>query len=182
MSQLNLDKIAATREVLLKRYPDYNKKATGERVLLAFSVLANDFKVREATGHNDGTWVTAILNGTELGPGYSWCAATVEFCCDVANANWGPSDRASAAVVNWYKLARKDGKLMSKPRRGCLCLRLNPDGVTGHIGICSGTLIGFVKSYEGNTSSGDTGSQDDGQGLYGRTRKSSFWQFYINLD
>ena len=177
----NAQAIQKVRDILLKRYPKYWNYANGERVLLAASVLANDIKVREI-GNNSGAWVTAILNGTKLGPGYPWCAAAIEFCCDVAKVQWGPTDRNSAAVRNWYNKAKADGRLKTKPERGYLCLWLNSNG-TGHIGVVANVLnTGKITSYEGNTSSGEAGSQRDGDGYYRRTRLKTVWEFYINLD
>lgn len=170
-------KIAKVQALLLDRYGnDFFKRAAGEKVLLAMSVLANDFKVREQGANNHGEWVEAILDTVNLDEGYAWCAASIVFCSKVANIKLP----AYAAVRQWVKWAKDNGRLLKKPERGCLVAYLNPDG-TGHIGACAGQLAGFTRSYEGNTSSGAHGSQRDGSGLFARTRLSKTWKYYISL-
>ena len=172
-------KIAKVQALLLDRYGnDFFKRPTGEKVLLAMSVLANDFKVREKGGNNYGEWCDAILDTTGLEEGNPWCAASIVFCTYVANTTHLPR---SARVKDWVNWAKKSGRLLSKPKRGCLCAYLNSDG-TGHIGIVAGSALGFVRSYEGNTSSGNSGSQRDGSGLFGRNRVKTVWKYYIDLD
>lgn len=174
-------KLAETLAVLTKRYPTYSELPNGERVLLAASVLVNDFKVEEV-GNNAGPWVAAFLAGVNLPTGYPWCAAFIEFCCDVAGASWGPGDRQSAAVINWRNTARTADRVRTKAARGRLCYFVNANG-TGHMGIVAGIQTdGRIISYEGNTSPGDEGSQRDGQGAYRRVRKPSVWHGYIELD
>lgn len=166
--------------VIDQRYPDYANYPNGERVLLAMSVLANDLHVHEV-GDNRGPDVKEILSHVGLGEGYKWCAASIEFCCDYANMPLGPSDRASAAVVNWMDWGRQAGRTRSKAARGRLCA-VHTSGIS-HIGIVAGIQEdGRIISYEGNTSSGLGGSQSDGGGLYCRLRRPSFWQTYIELD
>ena len=75
------------REILLERYPDYATKTPSEKLVLAASVLADDIKVREEGGNNMGDWVEAILGAVKLEGGYPWCAAMVEFCCDLIAVN-----------------------------------------------------------------------------------------------
>lgn len=175
------NKIDQVRSVLLQRYPAYNSLQNGERVLLAASVVVNDFKVREK-GTNAGPWVKEFLEGVQLGTGYPWCAAFIEFCCDVAGATWGPGDRASAAVISWKNAAKRDGRNRLKAARGRLCLYVKANG-TGHIGIVAGiSENGKIISYEGNTGPGDTGDQRDGDGAYRRLRPGSTWQTFIELD
>ncbi len=102
------------REILLERYPDYSTKTNPEKLVLAASVLADDIKVREEGGNNMGDWVEAILGAVKLEGGYPWCAAMVEFLCDIAGIQEGPSDRASAAVNEWFKWGKANGKLTNR--------------------------------------------------------------------
>ena len=164
------NKIQAVRSILDRRYPDYAHKGIGERTLLAMSVLANDIQVREV-GRNGGDWVTAILASCGLGPGNPWCAASIRFSQLVAGVIGGPSSGA-ASVKMWHDWAEGCGRLRSKPTRGRLCLFLQSDG-HGHIGIIAEVNGDQVTSYEGNTSSGESGSQRDGDGLYRRIRPCS---------
>lgn len=170
--------IQQVREILLRRYPDYDRLPAGERVLLAASVLANDIEVAEV-GANRGKWVEAILAGIGLGPGYPWCAAAIDFCCDVAQVQAGPQS-GRGAVRNWVDWARRQSRVRTEPDRGRLCYWLRPNG-TGHIGIVASVLGDKVVSYEGNTGPDDRGSQRDGDGMYCRKRDRLIWGGYITL-
>ena len=171
--------------ILRSRYPDYGSKPAGERILLAMSVLANDLRIRETGGANRGLYVEPIIAATGLNPqgGYSWCAATVEFCCEVANVPHGPTDPTSARVAAWINYGSQNGRLRQIPGRGMLCCRLNPDGVTGHMGIVAQVYPdGRLRTYEGNTSGGNLGSQDNGDGMYERIRPRGFFTRFIYMN
>lgn len=175
----NAEAILKVRSLLLARYPDYNRKSNNERVALAAGALRDDFKIREATGRNDGAWVTAILNGVQLGAGYKWCGALVKFVLDVAGVKTpGITAREFASVAEIRQWALAKGIVSRTPGRGYGAFRKSR-GVS-HVGISIGSLLGFTRSVEGNTSSGEAGSQDDGGGLYGRNRLTSFWDGFID--
>lgn len=174
---------AQVHAIIAQRYPNYDQKPAGERVLLAMSILANDLRVRERGGNNRGPMVEAIIASTGLkGTGaYAWCAATVELCCEIAGVTIGPSDPTSARVAAWRSYASAAGRLSTVPARGRLCLYVNPDG-TGHMGIVAQVLAsGKLRTYEGNTSDG-AGSQRDGDGLYERIRPAGFFVRFIDLN
>ena len=176
--------IERVRGILTDRYPDYKRKAPGDRVLLAFSVLATDLRVRESGGNNRGELVEAIIGSTGLPTtgGYSWCAATVEFCRTVAEVAPGPKDPVNARVSAWVEWASSNNRLLKVPARGRLATFLRTDG-TGHIGIVAAVRPdGSLRTYEGNTSSGDQGSQSNGDGLYQRIRPAGFFTRFITLD
>lgn len=175
------EKIEYVRTLLLKRYKSYWSMPASERFVLAVSVLIDDVKVREATGNNDGDWVKAILGATSLPEGYYWCAAAMAFCADVAKV-WRPKSRA-AAVSGWIDAAREEGRLLKTPKRGCFCA-VKSDGLS-HCGAVFSVNVNTkhsITSGEGNTSPGEKGSQQNGQGMYRRTRPLSFWDFYIKVD
>lgn len=169
-----------TRAILQRRYPKFDQFPAGERVLLVVSVLANDLKVREK-GRNGGSQVKEILATTGLGEGFAWCAALIKFAAQIAEVGWGPTGVDGARVWKWHALAAQENRLRTAPKRGYLCLWLN-ENKTGHIGIvASVSKNGRVTSYEGNTSSGDSGSQRDGDGAYRRVRAASIWEHYIEF-
>ena len=170
--------ITKVREILLARYANYWQLEGKERVVLAASVLADDIKVRE-TSNNHGEWVEAILGAVNLPGGYPWCAALIEFCCDVAKYEAGPSDRASAAVDSWYQWAKANGRITDKPERGYLCLWRRAGG--NHIGIINQAGRAILDSIEGNTTPGVVGNQRDGGGCYRRTRSKTSWTHFIAL-
>ncbi|MEQ1822767.1 MAG: CHAP domain-containing protein [Fimbriimonadaceae bacterium] len=171
--------IQSVRSLLTKRYPNYAQMPTGERVLLAMSTLALDFRVKES-GTNRGPWVEAILDCAGLGRGFPWCAAAINFACEVACAAIGPK-KGEAAVISWYRWAKTNQRLRVQPRRGSLALWLNPDG-SGHIGIVAGVTHRWITTYEGNTTSVELGSQRDGDGLYRRRRPRKTWEHFIELN
>jgi hypothetical protein len=181
MNQLTAELIQAVRAKLSARYPSYKSLPTSEKVLLAMSVLTADFKIRERTNRNDGTWVKGILGSVGLGEGFAWCAAGIKFCTLVADARIGPQTGA-AGVASWVAWGKRTDRLIDKPIRGALCYFVNKNG-TGHMGIVSGMQAnGDVISYEANTQPGESGDQRDGGGCYRRVRKPSVWDGYIELD
>jgi hypothetical protein len=174
------DAMTRVRNILLVRYPNYYDLDKNERVLLAAAVLADDIKVREEGENNHGEWIEAILGAVKLEEGYPWCAAMIEFCCDVAKVEQiGLSDRASAAVAEWHKWAEANGRITNDPKRGDLCLWLKAGG--NHMGIVVTPGNYYMNSIEGNTSSGATGSQRDGGGCYRRSRLRSAWTHFIRI-
>ncbi len=177
--------------ILLQRYPNYNESANGEKVLLAMSVLANDIKVREVGGNNQGANVKEILASTRTAEGAAWCAASIEFCFQIADVKIGPKPGVAAAVLQWRSWGDQSSRTRKKPARGRLAVRVmqvtNSNGKKSqnrHIGIVAGVVpnSGNIVSYEGNTNPGDSGSQNDGGGLYRRSRKSSYWTIFIEID
>lgn len=183
--------IEQVRKILQIRYPSYHDLPNGERVLLAMSVLANDINVAEEGGNNKGENVKEILASTYSLEGAAWCAASIEFCFQVAGIKFGPNPRVAAAVLQWQDWGQKSKRIRLKAGRGRLCIRIKlvenanrKHKQDRHIGIVSGIVAssGNVISYEGNTSSGESGSQNDGGGLHRRIRKSDYWTSYIDLD
>ena len=168
--------------ILHGRYPGYAQMKRGDRVLFAMSVLANDIKVREVGGNNHGPWVDAILGATGLGTGFAWCAAAIEFCCQVAGTTLGPT-KGAAAVANWRAWASQNRRIGIIPARGRLATRLNQDGLTGHMGIVAEVRAdGSLRTYEGNTMPGTEGDQRDGGGLYERIRPAGYFTKFIDLN
>jgi len=164
---------------LQSRIPGFDKLPNGEKVLQAMAYLADFVVVREELGANHGKYVDDFLKSCGLSPGYPWCAASINWCCEMLGV---PNpDKSDAAVIGWRNWARTTGRLNSEPKRGRLCYYLHANG-TGHIGIVKGFDGGLVSSIEGNTSSGNQGSQRDGDGLFRRTRKETVWEGYISLD
>lgn len=177
---------APTVEALaaLDRYASKAPPNTSERALLIMAFLADRCVVTESNGANRGPWVDFLIRESGLDPRDrpSWCAITLCFATKRAGC-WSAK---SARVIDWYRKAKAEGRLRSNPARGLACVHLNKnaDGSlkgTGHIGDCVAGALGWTKSIEGNTSPGDAGSQGDGDGLYRKTRRNSFWDGWIEL-
>jgi hypothetical protein len=175
--------INQVRTILKKRYPNFNSKGSAERLVLAMSVLANDIKVREIGGNNKGPWVGAILGSVGLDQGYSWCAASVDFCANAAGIKGaGPSTNAGQGrVKGWREWAVKAGRLHDEPKAGRLATLMH-DANSGHIeGVAEVFSNGSQRTYGGNTSSGEKGSQSDGGGFYMRTRPKGYFSKFIDM-
>jgi hypothetical protein len=170
------DKTELVRLRLEVRYPRFWFLTAGERTLLALAYLCDDIRVREV-GRNAGEWVCALLKSAGVPVGSPWCAAAIQFACTVSRA---PCPASAAAVSQWRNWARSTGRHRTSAKRGHLAYWLNSNG-TGHIGIVVGSAFGMVRTIEGNTSSGEAGSQRDGDGLYRRVRRASRWDGYIEL-
>ncbi len=126
----------------------------------------------ERTGHNDGAKIEYIIRRGGGAKGSSYCAYFVSLCLDSAKVKT-PAVRSG--------LARSFKRKTSIPAR---------DVLMGKVQIPPGTIIvwekgetinghtGFVRSWgtrsgttvEGNTSSGQSGSQADGDGIWIRKR------------
>jgi hypothetical protein len=73
--------------------------------------------------------------------------------------------------VDWF---RQRGQWGDSPQVGALVFySWGQNGVADHVGIVVSFDDGFINTYEGNTSSGDAGSQANGGGAYARTRPRS---------
>jgi len=168
------DLISQGRDWLNRKYPGYVSMSGRERRVLASAWLCDVIKPREATGNNDGPVVEAILANVGLGKGYPWCAAAQSLIADVAGV-WRP--KSGAAAVSTWRLAAKNSHRtidLKDIQRGDLVTALYSNG-TGHIGTVLIRIGPVVYSLEGNTGPGEEGSQRDGQGMYRRLRKVSFW-------
>jgi hypothetical protein len=140
----------------------------------ALHVARKHDRVREATGKNDGFWVSAFLKAAGLVGRYPWCAAYAYYC--LREAGWeakGPKHPASTYF--WWEWARDSGRLI-KPnsnaalletiKRGDLFVWNGKGG--GHIGFVLRVLPdGSFLTLEGNTNK--AGSRE-GDGVYDRVR------------
>jgi hypothetical protein len=149
-----------------------------ENALLVAAYLVDREKIRE-TGANRGYWVERFLRGVGLGPGYAWCAAFVAFA--LREAGWTDIPRGAAAVRNWAAWADRTGRHVAQPERGDLFYWLDPATKLGHIGFVVEASGGFLRTIEGNTSSGERGNQRDGDGAYRRTRVVTPGMRFISL-
>lgn len=170
--------IIETRAKMLAKYPGYSNFPPAERRLLVMAYLADEVRVREVGGNNRGKWVGVFLAAVGLGEGYPWCAASMNFASQVAEAPCPKRPEYNpAAVLGWNRWADDNDTIISgAPRRGDIAMR-RTSATTGHIGVVVRVVGNLVYSIEGNTSPGDSGSQADGGGLYRRVRLRSFWSW-----
>lgn len=144
-------------------------QAMGEALKLAAK------KVHEEGGNNHGFWIRAFLRATDAGvDSAAWCCAMVVWCLD--RVGYDVKQIHNRASVGYFEQwAEKAGYLVSRPLKGdIVTFRFDDDNWPDHIGFVVKVLglgpILTLKTVEGNTSSGEAGSQDDGDGVFVRRR------------
>jgi len=129
----------------------------------------------ESGGANRGPVVDKITSADALpGIGYAWCQSAANYVWKLANREMLANGTASVGFfVSW---AKQKGYIVTRPYRGDH-VAFHFDGNENwadHVGMVEKVLqLGptfILQTIEGNTSSGDAGSQDDGDGIYRRRR------------
>lgn len=130
--------------------------------------------IRETGGNNHGPWVKKFLASVGLPEGFPWCDAFQSYVEEqVAKKKLAVS---SASVGATYAAAKKNGWVVTRPLRGDLaCYDFDGDGqFNDHIELVVKVLgLGPMLTLQvvgGNTSSGVSGSQADGDGVWLRRR------------
>lgn len=118
-------------------------------------------------------------NRTKYGKAYGmdgvyWCMIFVWWCFQKANAGrlfYGGGKCASCSqLMNW---AQKNGRWVTKDYKPGDVLIYDFPGnnvKTDHTGICENFDGSYVTAIEGNTSSGNSGSQSNGDGVFRKKR------------
>ena len=126
---------------------------------------------------NDCIYNDEFYGGHVSGSSYPWCCAFVWWVFHHAGADALITKTASCTtMMQWF--AGK-GQIVKMAQPGDLLFfnfdKTKSPGVAKHVGICSeaSTNGKTVKSIEGNTSSGKSGSQDNGGGVFERERQLS---------
>lgn len=126
------------------------------------------------TGTKYGRWFASYTNSSYFGQnGVPYCAMFVAWVLNRAGQSC--PGMPTAAVLTAYNGAKKSGALRSNVRDaqpGDLVIFNWKDGgkVQDHIGFVEKNLGSYLQTIEGNTSSGTSGSQGNGGGVYRRTR------------
>lgn len=150
--------------------------------LVTAEVALAKLGIHEQGGDNHGPWVAKFLAETGLPQGYAWCDAFQSYVEHQVAGGRLPIE--SASVAQTYATAQRLGWVVHRPFRGDLvCFNWEGAGppFADHIGLVvrilhlpgtRGRLAGnyILRTVEGNTSSGNTGSQSNGDGVYLRTR------------
>jgi hypothetical protein len=129
-------------------------------------------------GNNSGEMVKKFLASVHLGLGYSWCAGFVRYILDITKAIEPKirSAMARAYITSKSINAKRVAKGYIKIPAGWLVIWQRGTNGAGHIGITASEWSGNQgKTIEGNTSSGQSGSQANGDGVYPKTRKITTW-------
>jgi hypothetical protein len=142
--------------------------------LVQAEIALTKLGIHEVGGNNHGPWVKKFLAEVGLPEGYPWCDALQSYAEHSVYGKKLPIE--SASVLNTYDAARTLGWTRTVPQRGDLvCYSWSGHAPFGdHIGlVLSATSVGpfwRLQTVEGNTSSGDAGSQGDGDGVFIRNR------------
>ena len=107
------------------------------------------------------------------GSDYPWCMAFVQWCYNEAQMKLPYRTASCSALLNWYREHHPEC-VASKPQPGDVVIY-----DFGHTGIVESAAVGKITAIEGNTSAGSSGSQDNGGGVYRRTRSTSCVRAYI---
>lgn len=113
--------------------------------------------------------------------GAPYCAAFVQYVLQEVGLDWKPA--LPYYVPSYEAKAKAEGRWLPKsatPRPGDLVVYGYTSGQ--HIGFVERALSGgFIQTIEGNTSSGTSGSQSNGNGTYRRTRSRAWVRGFIRL-
>lgn len=126
----------------------------------------------EATGKNDGPKIEYILKRQGGAKGASYCAYFVSMCIDSAKVK-EPTVRPGMAIGFKRKnsIPANDvliGKVNVPP--GTIIVWKKGETIFGHAGLVYDWGKRYGTTVEGNTSSGQTGSQSNGDGIWMRKR------------
>ena len=127
----------------------------------------------EKTGHNDGAKIEWIIKSEGGATGSSYCSYFVSKCLDSAKVK-EPTIRSGLArnFITKKSIPANDvliGK--TKIPEGTILIFQKGNTINGHIGFVKSWNKQYGNTIEGNTSSGQTGSQADGDGIWERKRK-----------
>jgi hypothetical protein len=130
--------------------------------------------VREAPpGSNRGALIDAWNTAAKVPTGTPWCSAFATAMLEEAGWKCAIAKRASVGFL--FAGLERQGLLVKRPRRGDLvAFMFDPDRWPDHVGFVARVLrlgpVLVLRTCEGNTSSGEAGSQSDGGGVYRRRR------------
>ena len=153
----------------LPLYASQTAKTDGDNV----RQIAYGFVGVKEEGNNDGYWVTRFLKSVGLKPGNPWCAAFVSFCLDSAKVK---TLRTRSGLARHFITKNKTIKAskvvqanMELPN-GTVVVWRRGTTMSGHVGFTDKWKGSSGTTIEGNTTSGKSGSQWNGGGVWSRKR------------
>lgn len=125
-------------------------------------------------GSNDGTMVRRYLASVGLRAGNPWCWALQYWSYAECDDSVPAALKATGSTQTAWYHARRHAMAITvaaAPQAGDLVIYYTPGRWSGH-GARITDIVGggWLKTIEGNTSSGGQGSQRDGDGCYARRR------------
>lgn len=130
--------------------------------------------VESPKGSNKVRYNTWYYGREVSGSAYPWCMAFVQWVFAHAGMALPYKTASCSALLNWYKKNRP-GQVHDAPKAGDIVIY-----DWGHTGIVTEVISSTaVRAVEGNTSATIVGSQDNGGGVYERSRQRSKVSAYI---
>ena len=108
--------------------------------------------------------------------GQPWCMMAVQYWFDQAGAPLPYKTASCSALERWYRNNKSDS-VYDDAKPGDIAIYN-----FGHTGIVESATGTTITAIEGNTSPGEEGSQDNGGGVYRRTRKKSLVTAFLRPD
>ena len=131
-----------------------------------------------AVGQLGTTESPAGSNRTKYGKwmgldGQPWCMSFVQWCFHQAGTPLPHKTGSCSALLNWYQKNRPDCVVKDPQPRDIIIYNF------GHTGIVESAATTTITAIEGNTSPGQSGSQDNGGGVYRRQRNLALVRAFI---
>ena len=125
-----------------------------------------------ARGELGNTESPAGSNRTKYGAwmkldGQPWCMSFVQWCCAQAGRPLPFRTGSCSALLDWYRRNHPECIVTTPQPRDIIIYNF------GHTGSVESAAANTITAIEGNTSAGDSGSQDNGGGVYRRTRSKA---------
>lgn len=108
--------------------------------------------------------------------GQPWCMMAVQYWFDQAGSPLPYKTASCSALERWYRNNKPDS-VYDDAKPGDIVIYN-----FGHTGIVESATGTTITAIEGNTSPGEEGSQDNGGGVYRRTRKKSLVTAFLRPD
>lgn len=120
----------------------------------------------------------ADSNRTKYGKWYGmdgqpWCMMFVQWCFAQAGQALPYRTASCSDLLNWYRRNQPD-KVVFRAKPGDIVIYN-----FGHTGIVESVEADTITAIEGNTSPGESGSQDNGGGVFRRRRRLSLVKAFI---
>ena len=107
--------------------------------------------------------------------GQPWCMSFVQWCCAQAGYPLPYRTGSCSDLLGWYRRNHPE-QVFTTPKPGDIIIYN-----FGHTGFVESVGSGTITAIEGNTSAGEAGSQDNGGGVFRRTRSKKLVTAYIRF-
>ncbi|MBD5169958.1 MAG: CHAP domain-containing protein [Oscillibacter sp.] len=134
--------------------------------------------LKVAQGELGNTESPAGSNRTKYGAWYGmdgnpWCMMFVQWCFAMAGRQLPHRTASCSDLLSWYRKYASERIVTAPKPRDIVIYNF------GHTGILESAAADTVTVLEGNTSAGAAGSQDNGGGVFRRTRSRTLVQAFI---